>query len=86
MRRLGAQRGLANPRRPGWLLEAAGNGSPRGMAVAHGAHNAPCRTEPGLQAGWHLFPRVAARKRQAQLSRPEAWASMVYTLPLSDPR
>ena len=36
---------------PGWLLEGAGNGSSRRMAVAEG----DLQTEPGLQAGWQIF-------------------------------
>src|ERR1700726_1202587 len=38
---------------PGWLLEAAGNGRPRGMAIARETTR---HTKPGLQAGWHRTP------------------------------
>ena len=42
--------GLVSARRPGWLLEAARERRPRGMV----AHRVRARTEPGLQALWHV--------------------------------
>ena len=55
--RIGAMRGVPRglvrwPCRSGWLLEAPGDGRPRGMAVTSGQ---PGHTEPGLQAGWRCF-------------------------------
>ena len=40
MARMGNHPRLLQPRRPGWLLEAAGNSRPRGMAVTPGASQA----------------------------------------------
>jgi len=36
--------GPLQPRRPGWLLETAGNSRPRGMVVTRGSNSPPYRT------------------------------------------
>jgi hypothetical protein len=72
--RIGATQGVSRLRKsldpsldrcPGWLLEAAGNGRPRGMAITR-ANKIARHTKPGLQAGWRLFgkPDYATRKIQ----------------------
>src|SRR3984893_2705553 len=55
----------------GWLLEAAGNGRPRGMAIARAK---PARhTKPGLQAGWHraLTGRVRNQKKRSSSAKAD---------------
>src|SRR5271165_1371793 len=58
----GVERGLIRwPSRSGWLLEAPGDGRPRGMAVTSGA--TPAIQNPAYRpAGVSLSPVAAARR------------------------
>ena len=56
----GLASGLSPGRRPGWLLEASGDGRPRGMAVTRRLSGLR-HTEPGLQADWRFCHRSRRR-------------------------
>jgi len=56
-----AARGVP-PRCPGWSREARRKARPRGMVVPSAGFAVGGRTEPGLQAVWHVFlPNHSAR-------------------------
>src|ERR1700730_6387653 len=73
---------LSPDRCPGWLLEAAGNGRPRGMAIARAKPRAiqnpayrPAGTAPRTSGGrsfleevlnWSMFPDLAQTGRSAK--------------------
>ena len=72
--RIGAAHGPDPARRPGWLLEAAGNSRPRGMAVQAGR---PAGQNPAYRSSGLILPTPAPlrpARRAACCPRPDRCA------------